>query len=505
MQAAVYIRVSTDDQAKHGYSLAEQREACCSRARYLGAEGILVFSDEGISGTILERPGLTEMREAARSKQFQILVVRDPDRLSRKLAHQLLVTEELEKLDIKLEFLDFDWKDTPEGRLFYSIRGAIAEYEREKIRDRMGRGKDQKAKQGGIPVNFDVFGYNYDPETGKVTYREQERKTVHHIFNWFITEDMGANGIAKRLNENGIPTRRGAAKWHRQVIKQILTNTVYVGLWRYKETFIEVPAIINEGIFEKAQEKLKEVRRLYAGKEKQGYLLSGLVTCADCGNTMTGIYTKWWGKRERRYTCNKSCQGFKNEGCRPIKRILAEVLEEAVWNQVQVWLQDSERLVQEAVGHLVGREDLDEEINIVDKHLEDINKGQNAVMNLVAHGLVDVNDSLKGRLAELKIRQERLEKRKEDLFLLQKQHRDSMERIEELREISKAILDSLDELVFSEKVSLVRTLIKQVLVFGRGVQGGDGLRFIKVTIIAKIPAQAEGLARVERREDTPIA
>ena len=185
--------------------------------------------------------------------------------------------------------------------------------------------------------------------------------------------------------------------------------------------------------------------------------------------------------------------------------ILAEVLEEAVWNQVQVWLKDPERLAQEAVGHLVGQEDPDEQINIIDKHLEDINKGQNAVINLVANGLVDLNDSIKGRLSELKRRQERLENRKEELILLQKQHQDSMERIEELREISKAILNSLDELDFSEKVSLVRTLIKQVIVLGRGVQGGDGLRFIKVTIIAKIPEQAEGLAIVERREDSPIA
>ncbi|WP_031517089.1 recombinase family protein [Desulfofalx alkaliphila] len=491
MQAAIYIRVSTDDQAKHGYSLADQREACCSRARFLGAKEILTFSDEGISGTILERPGLTKMREAARDGRFQVLIVRDPDRLSRKLAHQLLITEELEKTGVKLEFLDFEWKDTPEGRLFYSIRGAIAEFEREKIKDRMGRGKDQKAKQGGIPVNFDVFGYNYSPETGKVTHKEQERKTVCDMFNWFISEDIGANGIAKRLNERGIPTRRGVAKWHRQVVKQILSNTVYIGQWKYKDIIIEVPNIITEDVYRKAQEKLKEARRLYAGKKKHGYLLSGLLTCADCGNTMTGVYASWWGKRERRYTCNKSCQGYKNEGCRPIKMILAEVLENTVWNQVQVWLKDPERLAQEAVGHLAGQENLNEQINAINKHLEDVNKGQKSVINLVANGLIEVDD-IKEKLAELKRRQEKLENRKEELVLLQKQQQDSFERVAELKEISRAVLDKLDELDFSEKISLVRALIKQVVVSGRGVPGRNGLKFIKVTVLAKIPEQAEG-------------
>lgn len=500
MRAAVYIRVSTDDQVKHGYSLAEQREACCNRAYALGAKEVLVFSDEGISGTILDRTGLSELREAVRDGRFSLLVVRDPDRLSRKLAHQLLITEELERLNVRLEFLDFDWKDTPEGRLFYSIRGAIAEYEREKIRDRMVRGKDQKAKQGGIPVNFDVYGYLYDSETGKISFSKSEKEIAEYIFNWFTTEDIGANGITKRLNENGIPTRRGAQKWHRQVVKQILSNTVYIGLWRYKETFIEVPAIINEDIFKIAQEKLKEARRLYAGKTKNGYLLSGLITCADCGNTMTGVHARWWGKRERRYTCNKSCQGFKNEGCRPIKMVLAGVLEEAVWNQVQEWLRDPERLANEALGHLNMEKDFETEIEKIGLRLADVEKGQNNVINLIASGLVELNDDIKRKLAGLKRRKERLENRKEEILVFIRQQEEAFLRIEDLRVISESILNRLDELDFTEKKSLVRALIKQVIVSGRGVQGGDGLRLIKVTVLAKIPEQTEDLP-IESRKD----
>lgn len=493
MRAAIYIRVSTDDQVKHGYSLAEQREACCSRANTLGSKEVLVYSDEGISGTVLERPGLSKLREAARDGQFQLLVVRDPDRLSRKLAHQLLITEELEKFDIRLEFLDFDWKDTPEGRLFYSIRGAISEYEREKIRDRMTRGKDQKARQGGIPVNFDVYGYSYDTETGKISFLEHEKRTVINIFKWFITEDIGANGIAKRLNDEEVPTRRGVAKWHRQVVKQLLSNTVYIGLWRYKGMYIEVPSIIEEETFRKAQEKLKEARRLYTGKTKHGYLLSGLMTCADCGNTMTGAFARWWGKRERRYTCNKTCQGYKNEGCRPIKMLPAEAIEDAVWQQVQEWLKDPERLAKEAMGHLIGQENVDEQLGIVNKHLQDIEKGQHSLINLIANGLVDVDDNIKKKLTESKRRKERLESRKEELIKLQKSHQESLDKIEEIKEISQAILDRLDDLDFTEKIALVRALIKQVIVSGRGVQGGKGLRFIKVTVLAKVPEQDEYL------------
>ena len=154
MRAAVYARVSTEEQAQHGYSLAEQKDSCKQRAKELGATEILEFADEGISGATLDRPGLEGLRDSIKEGIIDLIVLRDPDRLSRKLAHQLILTEEFEKAGVRLEFLDFTWQDSPEGKLFYNLKGAVAEYEREKIKERMIRGKNQKARQGGIPTNF---------------------------------------------------------------------------------------------------------------------------------------------------------------------------------------------------------------------------------------------------------------------------------------------------------------------------------------------------------------
>ncbi|MEG3067983.1 MAG: recombinase family protein [Syntrophaceticus schinkii] len=167
MRAAIYVRVSTEEQAVHGYSLAEQREACSQRAAELGAVEILLFADEGASGATLDRPGLDALREAVRMGTVNTLVLRDPDRLSRRLAHQLYLSEEFEKAGVQLEFLDFEWKTTPEGRLFYAIKGAIAEYEREKIRERVTRGKLQKPRGRGayrLISMFMVTGMTRKPE-----------------------------------------------------------------------------------------------------------------------------------------------------------------------------------------------------------------------------------------------------------------------------------------------------------------------------------------------------
>jgi len=491
MQAAIYVRVSTDEQVQHGFSLAEQREACRNRAAVLGASKIMEFADEGISGSTLDRPGLTSLRDAVRNNQVDLLIIRDPDRLSRKLSHQLLLAEEFEKAGVRLEFLDFTWQETPEGRLFYSIRGAIAEYEREKIRDRMVRGKDQKAKQGGIPVGFYNFGYNYSPDSGKVTVNDIEAPVVGNIFHWFVYEDIGMNGVARRLNGMGIPTRKGRGKWHRNVIRQILKNPVYIGLWRYKEFSIPVPAIIDAEIWDRAQQKMREARRMWAGLSKNDYLLSGMISCGDCGNTMTGVCVNWWDKRERRYTCHKNSQGAKNKGCVPFKAVPAEVVEGAVWEQIQAWLNDPEALAKEAVSEEPREEELRRELARVEEHLKSVEKGRSSILDVLALGLVELDTNTKNKLDDLRRRKERLENRKKELEAVLSEAQRYISGLEELKLISKQILSRLDNLGFIDKKALIRTLVAQVIVSGRGRPGRNSLKDVQITIVAKLLEQVD--------------
>lgn len=487
MRAAIYVRVSTEDQVKHGYSLAEQRKACRNRAQALGAVSITEFADEGVSGGILDRPGLTELRKSVQSDELDVIIVRDPDRLSRKLSHQLILTEEIEKVKVTLDFIDFAWQDTPEGRLFYSIRGAIAEFEREKIKDRMTRGKHQKAMQGGMPIGFYNYGYIYDPEHGKVSQHQYEAAIVRDIYNWFIAEDLGVNGLAKRLNEIGIPTRK-KKKWHRVVVRQILKNPVYIGKWHYKDITIPVPALVDELVWEKAQHKLSEARRLWAGKGKHEYLLSGIITCAECGNTMTGIYANWWGVQERRYTCRKHYQGTKKMGCQPVKMLLAGPIESAVWHQLSTWLDDPEALACEVTASAPQTEACMLELERLEQYMMEIDQGQEAVLDALASGLVELADRTKKRLIELKRRKERLLQRFNELLLIVNGSKGSTGRLDELRELSQGVLLRLNDLNMSEKKELVRSIVTQVMVSGRSSRGGGSqLKDIKVTVVARLP------------------
>ena len=487
MRAAVYVRVSTEDQARHGYSLAEQEETCRRRAAELGAAEVLLYRDEGVSGASLDRPGLAGLREAARAGRVDVLVCRDPDRLSRRLAHQLLLTEEFEKAGVRLEFLDFAWQESPEGRLFYSIRGAIAEYEREKIRDRMARGKLQKARQGGIPVGFYAYGYRYDPETERVEVLEDEAVWVRRMFEWFVSEDVGVLGVANRLTDAGAPTRKGKPFWRRQTVRQILANPVYKGEWRYRDLTVPVPAIVDAALWERAQDKLKEARRLWAGKGRKQYLLSGILTCADCGNPMVGTYTKWWGRKERRYTCRQARGVARNLGCRPAKSVPAGPVERAVWEQVKAALSDPDALAREAAARSPQAEELRREMGRVEKLLADAEKGREAVLDALAAGLVELDARTKARLAELKRRKERLEVRKRELEALLRGAEGAAARLDELRALAAEVLGRLDELSFEEKRALVRAVVAQVTVGGRGVRGAAGLRTLSVTVALWVP------------------
>ncbi|NPV90413.1 MAG: recombinase family protein [Firmicutes bacterium] len=469
MKAAVYIRVSTEEQARKGYSLNEQRESCEARARELGAHEVVVFTDEGVSGSVLDRPGLNQLRDLISREPVAFLVVRDPDRLSRRLSHQLLLTDELERFGVEMHFLDFDWQDTPDGRLFYAIRGAIAEYEKEKIRERMSRGRLQKARQGGIPTGFNAYGYCYQSDSGKLLLHPDESKLVADIFEWFVIEDLGCNGIARRLNERGEFSRRGRT-WHRQVIRQLLSNPVYKGGWSYQGIEITVPVLVDKDTWEKAQKKLAESRRMWAGKLGAGYLLSGIAVCGDCGSSLNGMLVNWWGKKERRYTCYKNRADTKSSGCRPRNLLPAAALEKAVWDIVKNAVNDADQLSTEIKSTIRDNEGAAGEIENLGKKIRELEKRQESVLDALSAGLLDLSEKAQERLLTIKEQKASLEKRLQEAV-----HYANEAEIKGLMHSSHdaagSILAGLDEMEFIDKRAVLRSLVKKVEV--RRVKKGE--------------------------------
>jgi site-specific DNA recombinase len=159
--AAIYARVSTTDQADKGYSLPTQIDACQRLAQQYGytVPESHVFVDD-YTGTSLNRPQFTMLRDLVQQRLVQAVIVHDMDRLSRKLAHQLLLSEEFEQAGLTLHIVTMpDGAKTPETQLLAHVRGIIAEYERAKILERTARGRVGRAKAGFVPSGQHTLGY----------------------------------------------------------------------------------------------------------------------------------------------------------------------------------------------------------------------------------------------------------------------------------------------------------------------------------------------------------
>jgi site-specific DNA recombinase len=142
MRVAVYARVPATRQAQ-AQTIEQQldrlRGAVAERGWELEEQH--VYRDDGYSGASLGRPGLDRLRDRAALADLDLVLVTAPDRLARNYVHQVLLIDELAGHGWQVEFLDRPMSSDPHDQLLLQIRGAVAEYERTLIAERMGRGR----------------------------------------------------------------------------------------------------------------------------------------------------------------------------------------------------------------------------------------------------------------------------------------------------------------------------------------------------------------------------
>lgn len=479
---ALYARVSTDDQVK-GYSIGNQIDECSKKA---GTKEVLIYKDEGISGEILDRPDLTRLRDDVSTGIITELICYDPDRLSRKLMHQLMLDDEFRKKGVFVKFVNGEYAQTPEGQLFFSMRGAISEFEKEKIKQRTKGGKIKKAKTGKVIGNYHLYGYDWDHEKETYVINEEQAKIIRMIFDYF-TIGKGINGIAKHLTEIGVPTAKGGHVWHRQVVRQMLLNISYTGKHPHNRydteggyvrkqsgltgnytirpmeewIFVKIPPIIEEEQFQHAQELLEQSRRRFAKQGKNKYLLSGLVRCKECKNTMSGLEKNWWDKKQKIYSDLKNTAGAKNKGCG--NYVKAEELEEAVWKEVLSILNEPEKILQYKESNKE-RDLFQIELSHINKKIEKNKKGQQRLLKLVAMSenidfsiVADEIDELQRNEKSLQIKYNQIETKLKAL---------GTDNSEELikRALQMKLNNPHEHWEFEQKQKAIRTLVKQIYV-----------------------------------------
>ncbi len=246
--AAIYIRVSTQDQAQHGFSLDAQQDTLQNYAKVMGYDIFKIYRDEGKSAKDMNRPEMQQMLKDAEAKKFSAIFIYKLDRFSRSIKDLILTIDQLKTWGIDFISLQDKIETTSaSGKLMFHIISAFAEFERNIIGDRTTFGMARKAKEGGFitkaPKGYKLVNKRLIKDT------EQE-KEIKEIFNSFLNSDISLTQLAKKYNM----TTSG--------IKKLLQNTTYLGKVKFAnvESQGEHEPIILEELFNKVQEKLNNIK-----------------------------------------------------------------------------------------------------------------------------------------------------------------------------------------------------------------------------------------------------
>jgi site-specific DNA recombinase len=378
---AIYARVSTDKQEREetiGSQIDALKRAVDERGFELPPE--FVFVDEGYTGARMARPALDRLRDLASEGAFEAVMVYCPDRLARQYAYQVVVVDELKRSGCEIIFLNHAFGTTPEEKMLLQIQGVFAEYERALIQERARRGRLFKARQGHVGWGTAAYGYRYirkgDTTPPKLEIEEKEAEVVRQMYRWIVEEQLSTGAIAKRLNEHGVPTRKGRPSgWWQSTVVNILVDSRNKGEAYYNRTMVvdarhprgrmglkdlrpgngrgqsfrpkeewipvRVPAIVDAETWKLAQAQLAQNReRCRRNNKRHEYLLRSLLICSGCERRMVG---GWHGKSKGEYRCARrfprnapgSCDG---------RVLTAERIEKMIWDHVRQLLADPDLL-----------------------------------------------------------------------------------------------------------------------------------------------------------------
>ena len=311
-KVAIYVRVSTTNQAEEGYSIDEQKAKLTSYCDIKDWTVYKVYTDGGFSGSNTERPALERLIKDADKKKFDTVLVYKLDRLSRSQKDTLFLIEDV-FIKNGIEFLslqeNFD-TSTPFGKAMIGLLSVFAQLEREQIKERMQLGKLGRAKAGKSMMWAKTsYGYDYHKETGTMTINPVQSLVIKFIFESYLS-GRSITKLRDDLNEK-YPKEK---PWNYRAVRVILDNPVYCGYNQYLGELYKGnhEPIISKEDFDKTQEELK-IRQRTALENfnprpfQAKYMLSGIVQCGYCLaplKILMGMYRKD-GTRLVKYECHQ--------------------------------------------------------------------------------------------------------------------------------------------------------------------------------------------------------
>ncbi|MEM3448057.1 MAG: recombinase family protein [Nitrososphaerota archaeon] len=501
-RAAIYIRLSSEEQAKEGYSPQTQREKALEFARNNGfkVSEKHIYEDLGYSGGTDKRPGLQKLLKDAQNKEFDVVVVYRLDRFFRNLRLLINTAYELRKLGIGLISVTepFD-TSTPTGRAMLYSLGTFAEWQREVTLEARNEGMVKAVKDGkwvgsGIPP----YGYDFDTETQRLKINEDEAKVVRMVFSWLANDGLNIYQIQKRLNEMRIPTKfDGVGKkkklnvkcwWHQTTVYRMLTREMYTGVywWRkYKKpnrsrrkienlrpreewVLVKVPAIISRELFEKAQERLSE-NKAYSRKTKVIYLFRGKLVCGFDGRKYRSAYRKPKTPRDSGtiyYICpNRSLNQSPTKCNAPS---IAESRLEVVWENLKEFLTNPRKILdylKEYKERELDGERTQEKLRAIEKKLLRLKEKEERLLKVYSEGLIDF-DIYRKHWEECKREEDLLLSEKYKVLQMNMREEEKKEKVKSIKTLYDLLKEKIENATKEIKYQLIQRLVERIIVKG---------------------------------------
>jgi site-specific DNA recombinase len=503
--AAIYARVSSDRQKEEG-TIASQTALLLeyAQAHELSVPKEWIFEDEGFSGAVLARPALERLRDLAAEGQVQVVLIYAPDRLSRKYAYQVVLIEEFSRYGVETLFLKSVGGETPEERLMQQFQGMFAEYERAQIAERSRRGKRYRAKSGCVNVLSGApYGYRYvkKNEQTQAYYEvlEPQAEVVRKVFAWYTQDLLSIGAIARRLNEEQIPTRKGQSPWERSTVWAMLRNPAYQGTACFGKTEIcarqrttkslrqkggysrrnsanrekersqwidiAVPALVSKETFALAQERLAANKKLSARNTREPTLLQGLMVCEQCGYGLYRTSTRTTRRQVKYYRCLGSDRYRHLRGpacsCRPIRQ---DYLDDLVWQEMLQLLR-TPQLIQEELDRRrmesLNSSPVQQRQDQVKRELTRLNQQMDKLLDAYQEGLITLAD-LRTRSPQIRKALNALEQEQQSLNLKVVEDKRWIELSHSMETFLRRLNETAQNMTPLEKQKVLRTLVKQI-------------------------------------------
>lgn len=398
MKVALYIRVSTAEQAKEGYSIGEQEERLRNYCKAMLWDIHKVYIDPGYSGGNTDRPDLQKLIEDVKSGGVDKVVVYKLDRLSRSQLDTLFLIEKVflaNDTDFVSMSENFD-TSTPFGRAMIGILAVFAQLEREQIKERMAMGKEARAKQGkwcggsSIPI-----GYDYDQPNDLLIINEYEAMQYKELVELFL-KGVPLRSIEEIFKQKGYRHKHKTGAWSPKTMREVLRSKIYLGYIKYQKQWhkAEHDPLIDEDTHKKVVALLDQRSEAFAKKERRGRItsyLGGLLYCKHCGSKYS---------RDSNYRKNKDGEYIYHYRCysrtKKVRSMIMDPncknknwymndLDELVFNEIRKLKLDPD-IIEKAKTDKLKQSDEPNKVDILKKEIDNINQQISRFMDLYGIG-----------------------------------------------------------------------------------------------------------------------